>query len=263
MILTLKKPSLLDIDMSPVTPELLQRDVSAVHTLPLNIGTEQAALGDLFNVAVDNEDRLMIRGADRCLTRVAAKMNCGEMIVEGDCGDHTAEALSGGVVRIKGSTGACAASGMRGGRLFIEKDAGDSLGSAPIGATHGMIGGDIVVGGQVGARACERMRRGTVVILGDCGDYCANNMIAGTVFALGKIGRSIGYEMRRGTLLIKDRDALDANFFARSGAQTNFMPLLVRYVRSLDRSTQPIPEGYTERYIGDISIGGVGEILVL
>lgn len=263
MILTLKEPTPVDVNMSAITPDLLKRDINAVHNLPLTVGVEQVALGDLFSVAVDNEERIVIRKAHRCLSHVGARMTDGEMLVEGDCGDHTARAMRGGSVRITGDAGACAAAQMSGGRLFIGKNAGDALGGAPVGARRGISGGDVIVGGNVGARACERMRRGVVVILGDCGDFCAAHMIAGTVFVLGKTGRDVGYEMRRGTVLVKDRSGISDAFFAHSGAQTNFMPLLVRYVRGLDKSTRNVPESYTERRIGDLSVGGLGEIIVL
>ena len=264
MILTFKDAAPTDIvNMSSVTPDLLTQDLEAVRKTTVGVGAQTSALGDLFDVAESDADRLLIRNADQRLSHVGAALRDGEIVVEGDCGDYAAHAMSGGVLRVTGNVGDCAAARMTGGRAVIDGNAGDALAAAPVGAVCGINNGAVVVGGSVGDRACERMRRGTVVILGDCGDYCAARMIAGTVFILGKPGRRLGYEMRRGTLVIKDRAFMNNPFFVRSGAQISFMPLLARYVRSLDKSTQAVPESCSARYTGDVSVDGLGEIIVL
>lgn len=263
MILTLKKPTLRAIDMSPITTELITTDWDTILRTPLKVGTEDVPLGKLFALTAENEESLIIRSSHPCLKYVGAGMSAGELIVEGDAGDYCAYAMRGGSVRVQGSVGIHAACDMTGGSLFVRDNAGDALGGARTGVTKGFNGGEIIVGGNTGARVGERMRRGTLIVLGDCGDYCAAQMIAGTIVVLGKPGRNTGYEMRRGTVILSGTSDFDDTFFARSGAHTSFMPLLARYLRNLDQRLQDIPDHCRKRYIGDISVGGLGEVLVL
>jgi len=69
------------------------------------------------------------------------------------------------------ATAAFAGSAMSGGRLEIGGDAGDFL-TAPLeGEMEGMTGGLLIVRGNAGERAGDRLRRGTIVIEGAAGIF--------------------------------------------------------------------------------------------
>ena len=45
-----------------------------------------------------------------------------------------------------------------------------------------MTGGIIVIDGDVGDRAGDRMRRGTIIIRGKCGAFAGSRMVGGTIW---------------------------------------------------------------------------------
>ena len=102
---------------------------------------------------------------------------------------------------IDGAAGPFAGSGMKGGTLAIEGDAGERLGGPLSGETVGMSGGLIHVRGDAGERAGDRLRRGFILIEGRAGAYAGSRMIAGTLAIGGEAGELPGYLMGRGTIL--------------------------------------------------------------
>ena len=96
-----------------------------------------------------------------------------------------------------GQVPACAAAS-----LEINGDAGERLGGPLAGETAGMRGGVLVVRGDAGARAGDRLRRGMIVIDGAAGAYLGSRMIAGTLIVRGRAGPLPGYLMARGTLVL-------------------------------------------------------------
>ena len=81
---------------------------------------------------------------------------------------------------------------MRAGTISVSGDAGAFAGSGRAGAMKGMSGGCIVIRGNAGDRAGDRMRRGLLLIEGSVGSYCAARMLAGTIVALGRRGNASG-----------------------------------------------------------------------
>jgi formylmethanofuran dehydrogenase subunit C len=67
-----------------------------------------------------------------------------------------------------------------------------------------MRGGLVVVRGNAGARAGDRLRRGTILVEGSAGPYAGARMIAGTLMVRRRAGPLPGYLMRRGTIVLGD-----------------------------------------------------------
>ena len=85
--------------------------------------------------------------------------------------------------------------------------------AAPLeGEMEGMTGGLLIVRGNAGARAGDRLRRGTIVIEGSAGDYPGSRMIAGTLIVLRECGILPGYLMRRGTIVLANPPELAPTF---------------------------------------------------
>ena len=96
----------------------------------------------------------------------------GELIIDGDAGDRVGAGMTGGLGgRARQRAATTPALAMGGGVLRIAGNAGDRLGAAAPGASKGMTGGEIVVGGSAGSEAAARARRGLVVVGGDAGSY--------------------------------------------------------------------------------------------
>jgi formylmethanofuran dehydrogenase subunit C len=154
---------------------------------------------------------------------------------------------------------------MSNGRLIIGGNAGERLGGPQIGETRGMSGGLIHVLGNAGARAGERLRRGLILIGGDAGDYCAANIIAGTLAVLGQAGKMTGTGMRRGTLLLTRAPiSLPSTFNDNGTHRLDFLALLLGQLAELADLPAPfaIRSSPVHRFVGDLSEGGLGEILL-
>jgi formylmethanofuran dehydrogenase subunit C len=155
---------------------------------------------------------------------------------------------------------------MRDGLIEVSGNVGDFAGGALPGATEGMNEGTILVSGNAGHRAGDRMRRGMLVVKGGAGDYLGSRMKGGTIVVLGPTGRSVGLGMRRGTIVLAERPIeVPATFHSSGKLKMEFLRLLFRELgrsfRSLAflRTYGPL----SERLIGDLSAGGKGEVLVL
>ena len=93
---------------------------------------------------------------------------------------------------------------MKGGHIEVTGSAGDRLGGPLAGEMAGMRGGVVVVRGDVGDRAGDRLRRGTIIVEGRAGAHAGSRMIAGTLIVRRRAGPLPGYLMRRGTIVLAD-----------------------------------------------------------
>ena len=116
---------------------------------------------------------------------------------------------------------------MRGGRLEIAGNAGDVLAAPLAGELAGMAGGLLVVHGDAGARAGDRMRRGLVAALRGAGENAGCRMVAGTLVVAGGAGPMPGMLMRRGSILLDRAPAALSPSFVESGAPDSVFARLV------------------------------------
>jgi formylmethanofuran dehydrogenase subunit C len=128
-----------------------------------------------------------------------------------------------------------------------------------------MTGGTVVITGNTGARTGDHMRRGMILIEGNAGDYCGSRMVSGTIAVLGQVGAHLGYAMKRGTLLLQQapEKGISANFNDCGSHTLAFLPLMFASFRKLDSEFSRVePFSRVQRYAGDLSGIGMGEILV-
>lgn len=170
-----------------------------------------------------------------------------------------------GQINIYGNTNAFAACEMKGGLLKINGDSGDFLGSPRLGSNVGMVGGTVIVTGNVGDRAGNQMRRGNLLIEGNTGDYLGSGMIAGTIAVLGKTGIYLGYNMKRGTLLLwQSPNKLSATFNDCGTHTLGFLSFMLASYKNLETQFGD-PNKIIQRvhrYCGDMANLGRGEILI-
>lgn len=252
-----------------ILPEtLLGMDDSDVAALPIAVGNQNTPLGELFTLerASGDDDLLVIEPLDDRLDRVGEGLSSGRLQVRGDVGDYAGRAMQGGELTIDGHAGACAGSALAGGVLRIQGDAGDRVGAPGAGERQGQQGGLIHVRGNVGTRAGECQRRGFLIIDGDAGALLAHRMIAGTVYVGGQAGSMAGYGMRRGSVLLRQQPLQMVETMRANGHQSlSFLPLLLRHLGELSGGTvvNDDPARPTQRFLGDLACGGLGEILIL
>ena len=267
LVLALREPRAARIDMLGITPDRLNGlSARAIAALEIATGKERLPLGQLFSISGDDPSIIVLRGPTACLDGIGTDMCAGRIIVERDAGDYVAQNMRAGEIEVRGSAGAYAGTGLRGGVLRIAGDAGDYLGAASARARHGMRGGTIVVRGDAGARAGDRQRRGQILIAGNAGDYLGTRMIAGSIVVLGRAGERAGFSMRRGSLLlVQPPVSLPASFNESGRHHLSFLSLYVRNLHPIDDAFSALDPARStvRRFVGDVGVGGKGEVLVL
>jgi formylmethanofuran dehydrogenase subunit C len=267
LVLTLRKTLSQRLDLSPLTPDrLLSLGKQPISNVELECGNRRVPLGDLFDVTPGDPMHLHFVGdLDRC-DRIGAGMTRGTITVDGNAGAYVGHGMVDGAIRVLANAGPCAATEMQGGIVEIGGDAGDFLGGALPGNMRGMSEGLVVVHGNAGDRAGDRMRRGTIIVEGSIGAYAASRMIAGTVIALGtSVGPCPGFAMKRGSLILISRPERVLPSFSDCGRfELGFIPFLLRRLRGrsprLDEQVKR-PDR-VRRLAGDRAVGGKGEILL-
>lgn len=262
--LTLKAPLTARADLSGVTPAALSGlPGGAVEGLQMPFGAGAVALGDLFAVAPEAGDALVISG-DPLLDFVGAGLDAGQIVVEGPVGVLAGAGMSGGSLVIRGDAGDGLASGLSGGRIIVTGDAGAAVGGALPGARAGMSGGVVEIGGSVGPRLGMRLRGGLILVGGDAGSHAAEDLIAGTLAVAGQLGAEAGRGMKRGTLLLSRLPERLAPGFVETGPQDFVaLALLARRVPELVAVFGGRLSSRALRLAGNRLTGGEGEILVL
>ena len=171
--------------------------------------------------------------------------------------------MESGKIIVSGTVKNFAGAEMRGGYLFIKKNAGKFLASSLPGKKIGMTGGRIFILGNVTDYLCYEMRRGIVFVGGKSGDYPCNNLISGTVI-IGKVsGRNFANFVKRGTIIVISKIRLKSNFSETSNCSNSFLKLLDNHIQSTLKK-RIFKSNYTfVRSLGDLSVEGKGEIFSL
>jgi formylmethanofuran dehydrogenase subunit C len=127
-----------------------------------------------------------------------------------------------------------------------------------------MRGGEIVVGGDAGARAGAGLRRGLIAVAGRAGEAAGLRMLAGTIVALGGLGPRAGAGMRRGSIVTMAPATPLATFVFACVYRPPFLRLYLRRLRALGL---PVAEEHLDgryaRWCGDGLELRRGEILIL
>lgn len=269
--LALRSPLEAPLDGAPLAPDRLCRlPEPEIAGVGLRYGTDDVALGDLFEVAVDDgagegPGRLELEGdLGRC-ERLGEAMGEGILVVDGDAGDDLGARMSGGSVAVRGSAGRRCGAEMTGGLIRVEGGVGERAGAACPGSRHGMNRGVILVEGEAGPYLGETMRRGLIAVRGRTGPHAGAHMVAGSLFLLGGSDGPVGAAMRRGTILAAGEPDLLPGFRYACTYHPPFLPFYWRRLRTrYDFPVEPgLEEGPYRRYSGDFTEIGRGEVLLL
>ncbi|MEK0083138.1 formylmethanofuran dehydrogenase subunit C [Benzoatithermus flavus] len=262
--LRFREATSLPVDASPLLPRALAgRSAAELAALPLRVGNRVVPLGELAEIEPGDADTLVIEASFKGLDRLGRGMAGGRLEIYGDVGAYLGQEMRDGRIELFGSAGPFAAAGMAGGILHVTARAGDHLGGALPGDSHGMTGGAVLVGGDAGKRVGDRMRRGLIAVAGRLGDFPASRLIGGTIIGLEGCGREPGHAMRRGTLLLGRAPSRLPVTFADNGTHTfPWLSLLARHLATLTPAIA-LPGDRATRWTGCASTGGKGEILVM
>lgn len=265
---TYKGSSSQRLDMRWLSEAISQSSSSDVaKKSPIQIGNVKTSIGELFDIDGSfSNQAVTLENSNSQMDYVGhALASDFELTVKGDVGHFTGAKLAGGKLVVDGSTQNYAGCAMTKGLLEVSGNANDYLGGANAGDKKGMNGGTILVHGNSGNFTGDLLRRGSIMVVGNIGDYCASRMIAGTITNLGTIGKQVGVGMRRGTILLphKPKDVL-TGFHDCGRHNLGYLTLLLhelRQYKSTFQSLHPMRRR-VQRYIGDTTVGGQGELLI-
>jgi formylmethanofuran dehydrogenase subunit C len=266
IVLTLKDPPSVPLEAEVLSPDVtatLQPD--AIGALPVFLGKRQHRVDDFFDVDVEGEqgDELEIRGDAARVKWIGRGMTRGRVTVRGNAGMHLGAYMQGGSIHVTGHASDWVGAEMSGGFIRVDGNAGGQIGAAYRGSLTGMRDGTILIGGTVGLELGMRMKRGIIAVAGAARDFAGLQMKGGTILLGAGAELRTGAWMMRGTIISLKPIPLLPTF---SRAAVYMPPFLRLYSRYLQAFGVHLPcteaEGAYERYTGDASVPGRGEILV-
>ena len=176
---------------------------------------------------------------------------------------HLGAYMKGGTIEVSGNVTDWLGAEMTGGFIRIRGNAGGQVGAAYRGSPSGMTDGTIVVHGTAGLEVGMRMKRGIIFIGGRVRDFAGLQMKGGTIVLGGGAELRTGAWMMRGTIVSLKPLPLLPTFAAAAAYNPTFLRLYARHLHTLGIS---LPyedrDGAYQRYTGDASVPGKGEILV-
>jgi len=262
-VFTLRQEPAQRVDLSALSPDRIAGRAAA-EIEKIEIGTTKAAIrvGDVFGVSVGDPGVVRFEGGSSRFDLVGAKLLPDHSVhVDGDVGAQLGRLAKGGRITVTGSAGAYAASGNAGALMEIGGDVGDFLAAPLAGELGGMSGGRVIVRGNAGARAGDRLRRGVIVIEGDAGEDLGSRLIAGSIVVLGAAKGRVGYLNRRGSIVLANARDLGPTYIDCGAHILTFAGLFARSLRSDSPRAAELLSRKLRRHGGDTAVYGKGEIL--
>jgi formylmethanofuran dehydrogenase subunit C len=262
---TLKEP----VELVPLEAEALCPDTTAtlannaVRALPVYLGKKQCRVDDFFTVDGEASDEIEIHGEMKKVRWIGRHMTRGRIRIVGNVGMHLGAYMKGGTIEVSGSASDWVGGEMSGGFIRIAGNAGGQIGAAYRGSRIGMTNGTIMVGGSAGLEIGMRMKRGLIVIGGPVRDFTGLEMKGGTIVLKSGAELRTGAWMKRGTIISLSPIPLLPTFLYAATYNPSFVALYARHLASLGIAVPyAAQDGAFQRYNGDTSVIGKGEILV-
>jgi formylmethanofuran dehydrogenase subunit C len=259
LTLTRRESSPIPLEVFGLTPDrLVGLSADDVARLSVRHGNREEEVGSHFRVAgrVDAGDKSMTFAGD-CSTVKGVGAGMTDGVVHAPAvGMHAGARMTGGHLSVD-SAGDWLGAEMAGGTIAVSRSAGHSVGAAYPGSRRGMRGGKIFIEGDAGDETGSLMRRGLIAVGGRVGEFCGASMIAGTVIAKGGVGRRCGAGMKRGTIVtFGPEPEWPPGFVHACDYQTAFAHVLRKELASFFGP----PVETLRLYRGDLAAGGLGEI---
>lgn len=263
-VLTLKKQPHVPLEAEVLCPDVLDGlSHDEVRSQLVYLGKRRLRLDEFFDVEGDGSENIEIHGSTRQIKWIGKQMSRGGVVVHGDVGMHLGAYMKGGSIEVHGDAGDWVGAEMAGGFIRVTGNAGGQIGAAYRGSSTGMRNGTILIGGSAGLEVGMRMRKGTIVFGGPVRDFVGLQMKGGTIVLLKGAELRTGAWMTRGTIISLEPLAILPTFHYCCTYQPTFLQL---YARRLRDWGMPMPvdlhAGTFERYAGDSSVPGQGELLI-
>jgi formylmethanofuran dehydrogenase subunit C len=260
----LKEPPHVPLEAEVLTPDVIAAlGHDELCALPVVLGKRQYRLDDFFEVEGPGSEELEIRGDVGRVKWIGRGMTRGHIAIAGNAGMHLGAHMKGGTIEVAGNVSDWVGAEMRGGVIRVKGDAGGQVGAAYRGSLSGMNEGTILIEGSAGIEVGMRMRRGLIAIKGRVRDFAGLQMKGGTIVLMGGAEIRTGAWMVRGTIVALAPIRLLPTFAFACEYNPVFLRLYAKHLRPFGFHL-PVEdrEGSYQRYTGDTSVPGKGEILV-
>jgi formylmethanofuran dehydrogenase subunit C len=262
--LTLKEQPTVPLEADTLSPDVVDGlAADAVRALPVFLGKRKCRVDDFFTVEGAGSDKLEIHGDARQVKWIGKSMTRGTIRIAGNAGMHLGAHMKGGTIEVTGNASDWVGAEMTGGLIRIAGNAGGQIGAAYRGSMSGMNRGTILIGGSAGLEVGMRMKRGIIVVGGAVRDFAGLQMKGGTIFLLGGAEIRTGAWMSRGTIVSLKPIRLLPTFSPACTYNPTFLSVYARHLHKLGISIPyQVQAGSYQRYTGDDSVPGKGEVLV-
>jgi formylmethanofuran dehydrogenase subunit C len=264
IVLSLKEPPTVPLEAEALSPDVMATlPHDRIQALPVYLGKRQRRLDDFFTIDGAASDEIEIRGDATRIKWIGKGMTRGRLTIVGNAGMHLGAHMKGGTIEVSGNVSDWLGAEMSGGLIRVGGNAGGQVGAAYRGASTGMTDGTILIQGSAGLEIGMRMKRGTIVIAGPVRDFAGLQMKGGTIVLGSGAELRTGAWMIRGTIVSLKPIPLLPTFAYAATYNPTFLRLYARHLATLG-VTLPYDEceGRYQRYTGDASVPGKGEILV-
>jgi len=261
-VLTLKQAPHVPLEAENLTPDILASlSNEQVRAVPMVLGKRQCRLDDFFNVEGDGSEQIEIRGDVGRVKWIGRGMTRGRIDIAGNAGMHLGAYMKGGTIAVSGNVSDWIGAEMRGGVIHIRGDAGGQIGAAYRGSLSGMNGGTILIEGTAGLEVGMRMKRGLIAVRGKVRDFAGLQMKGGTIVLMSGAEIRTGAWMVRGTIVSLTPLRLLPTFAPACAYNPVFLRLYGKHLKAYGFEL-PMEGGAYQRYTGDTSVPGKGELLV-
>ncbi|MEO2016220.1 MAG: formylmethanofuran dehydrogenase subunit C [Fuerstiella sp.] len=262
--LHLKQPPSVPLEAEVLSPNTMaELSNSEIRALIVYHGKRQVPLEEFFDVDGERSDDLVIHGDLKKVRWIGRAMSQGSVTVHGSVGMHLGAYMKGGRIEIHGDASDWMGAEMKNGFIRVHGNVGGQIGAAYRGSLAGMKNGTIIVDGSAGLEVGMRMRRGTIILGGPAKDFTGLQMKGGTIILQSGAEIRTGAWMNRGTIISMKPVQMMPTFTDANEFNPTFLNV---YAKQLKQYGIDLPfaasQGTYQRYAGDLSVPGKGEILV-
>ncbi|QEL18012.1 formylmethanofuran dehydrogenase subunit C [Limnoglobus roseus] len=262
LTLSLKSPPLVPLEAEAISPDVLASlSLDEIRSRPVFLGKRQLPLDDLFTVEGSPGDEIELRGELTKVKWIGRGMSRGRLRIVGPVGMHLGAHMKGGTIEVEGDASDWLGAEMSGGLIRVRGNVGGQAGAAYRGAASGMSGGTILIDGTAGDELGMRMKRGTIAVRGPARDFAGLQMKGGTIILMSGAEQRTGAWMARGTIISLRSLELVPTFAFGCDIVPSFVRLYAKHFRPHGLEL-PVSGGVYQRYAGDLTGLGKGEILV-
>ncbi len=262
--LTLKEQPHVPLEAECISPDVVASLGSdELRALPVFLGKRRHRLDDFFTIDGVGGEEIEIHGDASRVKWIGKGMTRGRIRVDGHTGMHLGSYMTGGSIEVTGHSGDWVGGEMSGGLIHVHGNAGGQLGAAYRGSVTGLSGGTILVEGTAGIELGMRMKRGLIAVKGAVRDFAGLQMKGGTIVLMNGAELRTGAWMLRGTIIVLKPVRLLPTFAASGAYNPTFLNLYSKHLHQFGFELPfDVRSGSYQRFTGDASIPGKGEILV-